>query len=386
MTDLFSVEMRRDPFPFYKKVRGSSPVLHLAPFDAWLVFGYDEVKQVLNNHEAFTSRVGPEWLVFLDPPRHSKLRALISQAFTPKSISLLEPRIRELSHELLEPCLLRGEMDLAAEYSVPLPMQVICEMIGLRPEDRPRFQKWSDAMLALSEDFFGGTQGARAIGGYRTATAEMHEYLEGLIAQRRQEPKEDLLTRLINAEVDGERLTHAEILAFFQLLLVAGQETTTNLLNNAVLCFSENPRELARWRAAPELLPSAIEEVLRYRSPFQWTLRSPTRPVTLGGTTIPAGKRVLAMMGSANRDAAHFAEPDRFKITRNPNPHLAFGYGIHFCLGAALARLEARVALSDLLEKMESFELKERTWEPRAALHVLGPARLPIRFNPRSNG
>lgn len=383
MVDLFSKEMRRNPFPFYEQIRTRSPVLHLPAFDAWLVFGYDEVKRVLNDHEAFTSRVGPEWLVFLDPPRHTKLRALISQGFTPKSIANLEPRIRELSRELLEPLLVRGEMDLAQDYSVPLPMRVICEMIGLPESDRGRFQQWSNAMLALSDDFFGGAKGAKAIGDYRTATAEMHSYLGGLTEERRKNPKEDLLTRLIMADVDGERLTHEEILAFFQLLVVGGQETTTNLINNAILCLTENPDELARLQARAELLPSAIEEVLRYRSPFQWTARAPTREITLGGSTIPAGKRVLAMMGSANRDPSHFPEPNRFDIARSPNPHLAFGHGIHFCLGAALARLEGRVVLADLLGRTERIEVVDQEWEPRAALHVLGPARLPIRFKAR---
>jgi cytochrome P450 len=373
--------MRRNPYPFYEKIRNTSPVLHVPPFDAWLVFGYDEVKRVLNEHETFSSRVGPEWLVFMDPPRHTKLRALISQAFTPKSIANLETRIRELSRELLEPCLQRGEMDLAVDYSVPLPLRVISEMLGMPAEDRALFQRWSDAMLALSDEFFGGATGAKALGEFRNATGEMHAYLGQLIEARKQVPKDDLITRLTSAEVDGERLSHEEILAFFQLLLVGGQETTTNLVNNAMLCFLENPGELARLRAAPELLPSAIEEVLRYRSPFQWTLRAPKQETVLGGTAIPAGKRVLAMMGAANRDPDRFAEPNRFDIARNPNPHLAFGHGIHFCLGAALARLEARVALSDLLLRTGNFELANDTpWEPRAALHVLGPKHLPLRY------
>jgi cytochrome P450 len=192
-----------------------------------------------------------------------------------------------------------------------------------------------------------------------------------------------LLTRLTEAEVDGERLTAEEILGFFQLLLLAGQETTTNLITNAVLCLVEHPDQLARLRAAPELLPSAIEEVLRYRSPFQWFYRVTRRDAEVHGQTIPAGKLVLVGVGAANRDPKQFRDAGRFDITRDPNPHLGFGHGIHFCLGAPLARLEARVALTDILGRLEGLALaNDEPWEPRPALHVHGPTRLPVRFAP----
>jgi cytochrome P450 len=211
----------------------------------------------------------------------------------------------------------------------------------------------------------------------------MRAYLRDLLAERRKAPKDDLLTRLAEAEVDGERLTEDDILGFFQFLLAAGTETTTNLISNAILCLAENPGELARLRAAPERLPSAIEEVLRYRSPIQAVFRETRRDVEVHGQVIPAGKIVLTMIGSANRDPKHFNDPDRFDITRDPNPHIAFGQGIHFCLGAALSRLEARIGLSDLLERAKGFELvSDAPWEPRRALIVHGPSRLPIRFEP----
>ena len=218
---------------------------------------------------------------------------------------------------------------------------------------------------------------------YRAVTAEMRAFLPDLIAQRRAAHQDDLLTRLVEAEVDGERLTQEEILGFVQLLLVGGQETTANLINNAVLCFIENPDQLARLRAAPDLLPSAIEEVLRYRSPVQWMPRATRRDVEMHGQVIPAGKLVLPMIGSANRDPKQFRDAGRFDITRDPNPHIAFGHGIHACLGAPLARLEARIALADFLERVKGFELaSDEPWEPRKALHVHGPSRLPIRFTP----
>lgn len=238
-------------------------------------------------------------------------------------------------------------------------------------------------MLTLSYTLSDGEAAQRASEDYAAATAEMDTYLAGLVARRRATPRDDLLTRLIEAEVDGERLTHAEILGFFQLLLIAGTETTTNLINNAVLCFIEHPDQVARLRERPALLPAAIEEVLRYRSPVQWMFRATARAVELQGETIPAGKLVLPIIGSANRDPQHFPAADRFDVSREPNPHLAFGHGIHFCLGAPLSRLEARIALGDLVQRLSELCLGEDApWTPRQALHVHGPARLPIRFAP----
>jgi cytochrome P450 len=219
---------------------------------------------------------------------------------------------------------------------------------------------------------------------FYSTTVEMDAYLRDLLAARRAAPADDLLTRLAGADVDGERLSHDDILGFFQLLIAGGQETTTNLINNAVLCLLENPEQLALLRGRMELLPSAIEEVLRYRSPFQWIMRTPRGPIEMGGQTLRAGELVLAMVGSANRDEQAFQGADRFDITRDPNPHLAFGHGIHFCMGAALSRLEARVALTDLLGRLDGLELAEPgPWEPRRALHVHGPTRLPVRFAAR---
>jgi cytochrome P450 len=384
MMNLFSDAMRRDPYPLYDQLRSTSPVLYVPSFDLWMIFDYEGVKRALSDPEAFSSRYGPEWLVFLDPPRHPKLRALITRAFTPRSVANLEPRIRELSRTLLDRTIERGEMDLAEDFSVPLPMMVIMEMLGMPAADLPRFKQWSDVILNMSYTIWGrGDAGRAAAEEFRAATVEMNDYLTGLLAQRRAAPRDDLLTRLAEAEVDGERLTQAEILGFFQLLVVGGQETTTNLVNNAVLCFLENPDQLARLRAEPGLLPSAIEEVLRYRSPLQWFGRLTRRDVPLHGQVIPAGRLVLPVVGSANRDPQRFRDARRFDVTRDPNPHLAFGHGIHFCLGAPLARLEARIALADLLERLKGLTLASaEPWEPRRALHVHGPASLPIRFEP----
>jgi cytochrome P450 len=383
--DFFSDAMRRNPYPVYDQLR-SAPVFHVPPpFDAWLLFDYESVSWALNDHETFSSRVPapPNWFIFFDPPRHTKLRALIARAFTPRVVTNLEPRIRELSRQFLDRVIEHGEMDLAADYAVPLPMMVIAQMIGIPPADWPRFRRWSDMILKISYTRSGGEEAAAAGKEFGAATVEMSAYLTDMIAQRRAQPLDDLLTRLVAAEVDGERLTHDEILGFFQLLVVGGQETTANLINNAILCFLEYPDQLALLRAEPDRLPSAIEEVLRYRSPLQWIMRTPRREVEVHGQVIPAGKLVLPMIGSANRDPRQFPHAERFDIARAPNPHIAFGHGIHSCLGAPLARLEARIALSDLLGRLRNFALAStEPWQPRQALNVHGPVHLPIRFEP----
>jgi cytochrome P450 len=262
-------------------------------------------------------------------------------------------------------------------------LMVIAEMLGVPVADRSQFTRWSDVMLSLSYVVPGGEHATKASEDFFALKAEMGAYLAGLLDERRIVPKDDLLTKLVEAEVDGQRMTDDEILGFFQLLLIAGSETTTNLLNNAILCLLEHPDQFARLQATPDLMPSTIEEVLRYRSPVQWMFRATRHDVEVRGQRIPAGKLVLPIIGSGNRDPQQFRDAARFDITRDPNPHIAFGHGIHFCLGAPLSRLEARIALPDLLQRLRGLELASREpWEPRKALHVHGPSHLPIRFEP----
>jgi cytochrome P450 len=389
--NLFSEEIRRDPHALFAKMRAESPLVRIPPpFDAWAVFDYDNAKRVLNDAETFSSRVpAPNWFIFYDSPEHTKQRSLISRAFTPKMIAGLEPLIAKLAGQLLDACETRAkrgaEIDLATEFSGPLPMKVIAHLIGIPMSDWEMYTSWSDTILTLSYTRNGDERAERALRDFGLVTIAMSQYLGKMIEQRRAKPLDDLLTRLIEAEIDGEKLSHQDILGFFQLLLVAGQETTSALLNNAVLCFLEHPDQLAMVRERPELLPGAIEEVLRFRSPFSWVMRTPKADVGMNGQTIPKGALVLAMLGSANRDAAKFAEPDKFDITRDPNPHIAFGHGVHFCLGAALSRLEARVALPMLYDRFPHFELaSDEPWVPREALNVYGPASLPIRLFSRA--
>ena len=381
----FTPEMRRDPYPAYQRLRRDAPVLHYPPTDAWMLFGYDAVKRALTDHEAFSSAVSAgtpaRWLIFQDPPRHSQLRALVSRAFTSRAVASLEPRVEQLTAALLAPLLARGEMDLVGDLAVPLPLMVIAQMLGAPVDDWPEFRRWSDAILALSHSLAGDDGALDAELAYDDVTREMERYLGALLRARRIAPADDLLTRLLQAEVDGERLDDAEILAFFQLLLVAGHETTPNLVSNAVLCLLDHPEQRARLTAEPALLPSALEEVLRYRSPVQAMFRATRRDVDIAGRRIPAGRLVLTMIGSANRDEAMFADADRFDIGRDPNPHIAFGHGIHFCIGAPLSRLEARIALTALLGQTRDLRrASDAPWEPRDAFNVHGPTSLPLRF------
>ena len=378
--------LRRNPYPVYSAMRKIAPVLHDRVHGLWMLFDFESVKRALNDHEAFSSRAAPpgdkplDWLIFLDPPLHTKMRAIVMRTFTPRAIASLEPRIRERTDTLLDEVIERGTMDLVVDFADRLPVMVIADMIGV-PEDVSRLRGWTDAILHLGDAVGGGEAAARAIRNFRAAKDEMRPYLHELLEARRASPKDDLLTRLVEAEVDGERLGLEEILGFFQLLLFAGSETTTNLIGNAMLCFLERTDVLARVRANLDLLPAAIEEVLRYRTPVQLVFRSTARDVVMHGKTIPAGQLVLAMVGSANRDRKQFENADRFDITRQPNAHVAFGHGAHFCIGASLARLEGRIALARLLERLDGLRGESRKpWPPRSGLNVYGPTSLPVQF------
>jgi cytochrome P450 len=387
MLHLLTDDLRRDPYPMYAQLRPASP-LHIEAANLWLLLDHEGVRRALTDSESFASSVdlptgkAPDWLVFSDPPRHTRLRALILRAFTPRAVAALEPRVREISRQLLDPLRARGELDLVADYAGPLPTLVIADMLGIPAADRPRFLRWSATIVNLSHVLADADAAARAVAEHAAVKAEMQAYLEDLLAARRDVATDDLLHGLATAEIDGERLGLPDILGFFQLLLAAGTETTTNLIDNAILALLEHPDQRARLDAEPDLLPAAIEEVLRHRSPLQMVFRQTLRPVALSGKTIPAGQLVLVLLGAANRDPAAFPDPDRFDITRAQTHHLGFGHGIHFCIGAALSRLEARVALPDLLALPGLARASDEPWTPREALLVHGPASLPLRFTP----
>ena len=331
-----------------------------------------------SDHSAFSSRMGGgpigASLLGADPPRHTQLRALVTQAFTPRAVARLEPRITAIVQELLDRAAPRGAMDVVLDFAYPLPVIVIAEMLGIPAEDRERFKAWSDAVVA-------GAQAEDAAMGFSQAQREMGEYFVRMIERRRRAPGEDLISGLLAARIEGQHLEPLALLGFCFLLLVAGNETTTNLMANAVLCFEEHPAVPRRLRAEPALLPSAIEEVLRYRSPVQVMFRTAVRDIRLGEREVRAGDRLAAWIGSANRDEAQFRGADTFDPVRNPNRHLAFGHGVHFCLGAPLARLEAKVALGALLARCEDLHVAPGTvLAPVPSAVVFGPQRLPVTF------
>ena len=393
-------EYHRDPYPFYATMRRDHPVAFDERSGLWAVYRYEDVRQVITDHDTFSSdrtrflpgadpamieqlRVSSS-LVGTDPPRHRLLRDLVSRAFTPRAIAQLEPHIAELTEGMLAAVLPAGQMDLIADLAYPLPVTVIAEMLGVPTSDRPTFKRWADALLTGTREI--PTDPNAPIFKERLRQLEeMNDYFREFVARRRAAPKDDLISRLVAAEVEGQRLSDAEVLAFCTLLLVAGHITTTNLLGNAMLALLDHRDQLARLQGDLGLVPSGVEEALRYDGPVQAIPRFTVVDATVGGQRIPAGQRILAWTAAADRDEAVFPEPDRFDVAREPNHHLAFGAGIHFCLGAPLARLEGRVALSILLQRLEDIELAERTApELTDSTFLRGVTRLPLRFRARA--
>ena len=372
-----------DPFPHYRRMRETFPVFCDEQSGSWHAFRYDEVQRVLSEHATFSSRMGGDEpsetgqlfaasLITTDPPRHRQLRSLVNQAFTPKAVDALAPRISQLTDELLDGIASTGTADLIAGLAYPLPVIVIAELMGIPPADRDRFKQWSDVIVSQTR---AGAENAD----HHATNVEMTGYFLDLIEQRRSRPGNDLISSLLSAEIDGQKLSVAELLGFCSLLLVAGNETTTNLIGNAVLCFAEVPGTIERLSAEPSLLPQAIEEVLRYRSPVQSMYRVTAADTTLGGVQVPAGAPLVAWIGSANRDERHFERSDQFDIDRGPSRHLAFGQGIHFCLGAPLARLEATIALKAVLSRLPGLTLTAGSQLERMdSTIVYGLTELPV--------
>ncbi|HLH25934.1 MAG TPA: cytochrome P450 [Chloroflexota bacterium] len=393
-------EYRRDPYPFYAMMRRDHPVAYDERTGFWAVYRYDDVRHVITDHDTFSSdrtrlltgadpqmieqiRVGSS-LVGTDPPRHRLLRDLVSRAFTPRAIAQLEPHIAELTEAMLDAVIPAGHMDLIADLAYPLPVTVIAEMLGVPASDRPTFKAWADALVSGTNEIPTDAN-SPLVRERMQLLQEMNNYFRDVVDQRRATPKDDLVSRLVAAEVEGQRLSEGEVLAFCTVLLVAGHITTTNLLGNAVLALLDHPDQLARLQADLTLVPSAVEEALRYDGPVQAIARFVARDTEIGGQHLKAGQRILAWTAAANRDAAVFAAPDRFDVTRTPNPHLAFGAGIHFCLGAPLARLESRVALTILLRRLQAIELAERAApELTDNTFLRGVTRLPLRFQARA--
>jgi cytochrome P450 len=349
--------------PWLREMRKENPVWR-DTHGVWHVFRYADVARVISNPQVFssdTARVVPAGqkfragnLLLTDPPRHHTLRRLVGAAFSPKVVTGLAPRIAEVTHELLDAIGGAGEFDLVAALAYPLPVTVIAELLGLPTCDRELFRTWADKLLTLDVVDPNDPELAQKID---EATEELLAYLHEHCADRRARPREDLISRLAAVEADGQRLTNEEVVNFSFVLLLAGHITTTALLGNTMLCLDAHPQVWAQLHADRSLVEATIEEVLRYRSPFTQVGRVTMTETELGGQIIPADAFVSPWLLSANRDEREFLDPDRFDIHRSPQHHVAFGYGIHFCIGQLLARVEARVAVGVLLDRYARIRL-----------------------------
>jgi cytochrome P450 len=370
-----------NPFPWYRLMRERYPAYYSPEFRSWFVTRYSDVQRVIDDPELFSSQQAirsrattseqqsAPTLLWIDPPRHRQLRTLISQAFTPRTIAGLAPRVNEIVHRHLDSVAQQGKMDAIHDLAYPLPIIVIAELLGIPAKDQAQFKHWSDIIVSPARKE------------KKQAVREMNAYFLSVVAQRRSEPQEDLISALLRAHIEGEYLSDAELLSFCRLLLVAGHETSTNLIGNALLTLTDYPAALHELQRDLSLLPAAIEEVLRYRSPIQRLRRAATRDTIIGGETIKAGEIVSPLPGSANRDERQFREPDLFDMHRAPQRHIAFGHGIHYCIGASLARLETRIALEVLLTRFRGItRVEEIPLEPIASAFVYGVKNLPLTF------
>lgn len=377
-----SAQMRVDPYQFYERLRTRDPVHRTRIIDGWLLTRYRDVDALLRNHVAFSNRTRVlddrlESLLDSDPPDHTRLRALVSKAFTPAAVANLRPRIERLVGGLLDSLAGQKHFDVIREFAYPLPITVIAEMLGVPPEDMDRFEEWSNGIALSVEPILT----AKQLQYMRRNTVALQDYFEEIIELRRRNPQDDMISALIAAEEEGEKLTHRELINTLTLLLVAGNETTRNLIGNGILALLRHPEQMQRLRDHPELVDSAVQEFLRYDAPVQLDARTCTSPVEFGGCEVRRGHIVIGAIGAANRDPEAFPEPDRLDIGRQDSSHLAFGRGIHYCLGAPLAVMEAKIAFSALLERYTSMRLTE---EPRARKQVVlrGPEQVRIEVEP----
>lgn len=367
------------PYAYYAEQRRRSPVRYDPTQNAWGVYRHAEVKAVLTDYANFSSEVPQargeetfrESLISIDPPRHRQLRNVIAKAFTPGAIAGLAPRIKAIAHDLLDAIDTQERFDLVNAFAHPLPVMIIAELLGVPAGDRPQYKRWADELLNGDGDAMLRDDARRERA--RRVLTEMDAYFLEILAARRVRPQGDLISDLLAAEVDGERLSEEQILSFCMLLLMAGHVTTVNLISNGMVCLLEHPEALDALRRNPGGIPRALEEVLRYRSPVQWLARVARQDLILGGERVSAGQTIIAFVGSANRDESVFVDSERFDVSRHPNPHLSFGHGVHFCLGAPLARLEAQIAMQVLFARFEDFHLDLK---PGEELHPLGNSLL----------
>ena len=399
--NLLSPEVRADPYPYYAAMRRDSPIHPLAPgAPLYAITRHADVIHILHHPELFSSsalqaalqgggvNLGPNsgalaghrllaspMMIATDPPDHGRLRSLVNRGFTPRRIAALEPRIREIANECLDDAIVGGELELVRGFSIPMPIKVIAEMLGVERDRVEQFKAWSDAfVVGLS-----GAAGQYDPEDVTKAADEMADYFERFAAERRANPKDDLISVLTQAE-EGDALSTGELLSFVALLLIAGNETTTNLVGNGVKALLAHPDQLERVLADSALIPALVEEVLRYDSPIQALPRSNADAVELPSGEVPANSTLLVFYAAANHDEEKFPDAERFDIDRSTQDHVAFSHGIHFCLGASLSRLEARVAFETLFSRCRKLELAADSIPMVDSAVLRGPKSVPLRI------
>lgn len=388
--NLFAPEFVADPYPFYADMRADRPVCPVEPGGALAISRYADVMAVLKSPDRFSSAgfvaaFEPEWLGYnpglhtmlsMDPPAHTKNRNLVGRAWSPTVVARTAPTIRALIERLAARLEHAGEVEFVSEFATPLTAGALGQFLALDPALYPQFKTWSDTLTSImpvppSADY------AQTV---RTTVKEMEAYFGSVIDERMKSPGEDVISGLTQAQLDGESLTKDQLIAFMFLLVVAGIETTIHLLSKSLLTLTKHPDILQQVRSDTALIPRFIEEMLRYDPPIHNLYRQATRDVEIAGSLIPAGSSVMIMLAAANRDPDQFPNPNTFDLNRANQAHVAFGHGPHFCLGAALARLEARLALELLLSRFSSFTIGDNDIPWYHTLTVRGPARLPMRF------
>jgi unspecific monooxygenase len=393
----FAPGFRENPYPSYNRMRDETPVFE-TPFGL-VLSRHADISAVLRDPRMSTDgRKRPEfaeWVaaqgldldeemnrsqgfLSLDPPDHTRLRGLVSKAFTPRVVEQLRPRIAQFVEETLDRVAPTGEMDVIEDLAYPLPVQIICEMLGVPPEDHLKFREWSrEIARALDPDFALTPEELKR---REERSNAFGEFFDDLIEKRRADRRDDLISALISVEEEGDRLTHDELISTCVLLLIAGHETTVNLIGNGALALLRNPEQLAMLRENPDLAKTATEEVLRYDPPVQMTARNALEDMEFDGKVLKKGQQAILLLGAANRDPAQFSDPERLDITREDNRHLAFGMGIHFCLGAPLARVEGQIALSELVRRLPDLELVTNEPPYKVNMILRGLESLPVRF------
>jgi len=377
---LLATDFHVQPYAAYRQLREEAPVYWSEAWQAWLITRHDHAVEVLRQPEVFSSAGRFKSLfeqfrgeqaaalipirehfatgiISSDPPTHTRIRKLIRLGFTPRVVARLESTIRRLVDELLDEVADVGRMDVVEHLAYPLPVTVIAELLGFPREDRDLLRRWSNDVMDFQES---GNVPFEVVQRAQTSIYEMRDYVAALFSERRQHPRDDLISGLVAAEEGGDRLTHEELLTTCVSILVAGHETTTSLIANAVLALLQHPDQLQQLKDDPSLAEGAVEEVLRYEAPLQRIRRRVTKDLEFYGRSIKAEELFLLIVGSVNRDPDHFSNPDRFDI-RRPDRHLAFGYGIHFCVGAPLARVEAPLAVNALLRRMPRIQMEDQT-------------------------